>query len=147
MMTRDGIADLDCWRYTRLFSLLQPHLDEKTKRVVGVAMADSVGRGGQRMVQEITGLSSHTLNRGHDQLTGVELVLKDRIRRVGGGRKLITEIYPGIETALLDLVGESTQGDPESPLLRTNKSLDGLAITRYASLFHSSEPQAVRAGV
>ena len=83
MMTLDEIADLGRSRYTRLFDLLQPHLDEKTKRLVGAAMADSVGRGGQRMVQEITGLSSHTLKLGHDQLTGVESVSKDRIRRVG----------------------------------------------------------------
>ena len=48
------------------FSLLQPHLDEKTKRLVGAAMADSVGRGDQRMVPEITGLSSPTLKLGHD---------------------------------------------------------------------------------
>ena len=65
--------------------------------------------------QEITGLSSHTLKLGHDQLSGVEFVSKDRIRRVGGGRKSITEIYSDIETALLGLVKESTQGDPESP--------------------------------
>ena len=115
MMTLDEIADLDRSRYTRLFSLLQPHLDEKTKRLVGAAMADSVGRGGQRMVQEITGLLSHTLKQGHDQSTGVESVPKDRIRRVGGGRQSITEIYPDIETALLGLVKESPQGDPESP--------------------------------
>ena len=81
----------------------------------GAAMADSVGRGGQQMVQEITGLSSHTLKLGHDQWTGVESVPKDRIRRFGGGRKSITDIYPDIETALLGLVKESPQGDPESP--------------------------------
>ena len=101
--------------YTRLFDLLQRHLDEKTKRLVGAAMADSVGRGGQRMVQEITGLSSHTLKLGHDQWTGVESVPKDRIRRVGGGRQSITEIYPDIETALLGLVKESPHGDPAPP--------------------------------
>ena len=115
MMTLDEIADLDRSRYTRLFDLLQPHLDEKTKRLVGAAMADSVGRGDQRMVQEITGLLSHTLKLGHDQSTGVESVPKDRIRRVGGGRQSITEIYPDIETALLGLVKESPHGDPESP--------------------------------
>ena len=115
MMTLDEIADLDRSRYTRHFDLLQPHLDEKTKRLVGAAMADSVGRGGQRMVQEITGLSSHTLKLGHDQWTGVQSVPKDRIRPVGGGRKSITEIYPDIETALLGLVKESPQGDPASP--------------------------------
>ena len=52
---------------------------------------------------------------GHDQWTGVESVPKDRIRRVGGGRQSITEIYPDIETALLGLVKESPHGDPESP--------------------------------
>jgi len=111
MMTLDEIADLDRSRYPRLFSLLQPHLDEKTNRLVGAAMADSVGRGGQRMVQEITSLSSHPLKLGHDPWTGVESVSNDRIRRVGGGRKSITEIYPDIETARLGLVKESTQGD------------------------------------
>ncbi len=67
------------------------------------------------MVQEIIGLSSHTLKLGHDQWTGVQSVPKDRIRPVGGGRKSITEIYPDIETARLGLVKESPQGDPEPP--------------------------------
>ena len=86
------VADLDRTRYTRLFTVLAPHLDEKTKRLVGAAMAYSVGRGGQRMVQDITGLSSHTLKLGHDQLMGLESLPDDRIRRVGGGRKPITAI-------------------------------------------------------
>lgn len=84
MTSLDGVVDLDRSRYTRLFSLLQPHLNERTKRLVGAAMADSVGRGGQRMVQEITRFSSHTLTRGHDPLTGVKSVSKDRIGRVWG---------------------------------------------------------------
>ncbi len=77
-----------------------------------------------------------------------------------GGRKTITEIYPGIETALLGLVKASTQGDPESPLLWTNKSLAHLAealtaqgmpvspqtVSRLLAAHHYSI-QAVRAGV
>lgn len=51
----------------------------------------------------------------------------DRSRRSGGGRKPITEIYPDLLPALLNLVGEVTQGDPESPLLWTSKSLTHLA--------------------
>ena len=87
----DEIAALDRSRYPRGFRLLQPHLDEKTKRLVGAATADSVGRGGQRMVQETTGLSSPTLKLGPDQGTGVESVSKNLIRRVGRGRRLIND--------------------------------------------------------
>lgn len=51
----------------------------------------------------------------------------NRRRRAGGGRKPITETYPLLEEALLKLVAESTQGDPQSPLLWTTKSLEHLA--------------------
>ncbi len=61
------------------------------------------------------------------QLQGNTPLDPDRIRRPGGGRKPITDVYPGVEAALLKRVGESTQGDPESPLLWTTKSLDHLA--------------------
>ena len=52
---------------------------------------------------------------------------RDRVRRPGGGRKPITEIYPDLLPALLKLVGKDPQGDPESPWLWTSKSLAHLA--------------------
>ncbi len=114
-------------RYHEIFSQCQHVLDEKSLRLVAAAMVLSLGYGGQKAIHAVTGLSPDTLQLGVAQLQGKTPLDPDRIRRPGGGRKPITEVFPEVEAALLKLVGESTQGDPESPLLWTTKSLDHLA--------------------
>lgn len=57
---------------------------------------------------------------------GVKLP-ENRSRQPGGGRKKITETDKTLETDLLALVEDSSQGDPESPLKWTNKSLRTLS--------------------
>ena len=39
-----------------------------------------------------------------------------RIRIVGGGRKQIEEVYPGITETLRQILDESTSGSPMSPM-------------------------------
>ena len=119
----DGERD----HYQRMFALLGDHLDEKATRLLGAAMALSLGDGSHTAIRAITGLAMDTLQLGVAQLRGDEPVPAEGVRRPGGGRKPITEIYPDIVPALLQLVGEDTQGDPESPLLWTTKSLSHLA--------------------
>lgn len=114
-------------RYKSIFNDLKDHLDEKTKRMLAAAMVKSLGFGGQKIIYELTGVSPDTLKLGVAQLNGTAPLDEDRIRSVGGGRKPITDIYPNIEAELLKLVAESTQGDPESPLLWTTKSLAHLS--------------------
>lgn len=106
---------------------MKEHIDEKTKRLLAAAMVKSLGYGGQKVIYELTGVSPDTLKLGVAQLNGTAGLDKDRIRRAGGGRNPITKIFPNIEEELLKLVAESTQGDQESPLLWTSKSLDHLA--------------------
>ncbi len=113
--------------YRRMFELLDGHLDEKATRLVGAAMALSLGAGSHSAVRAITGLAMDTLQLGVAQLRGDVALPAERIRRHGGGRKEITEIYPDLLPALRKLVEEDTQGDPESPLLWTSKSLSHLA--------------------
>ena len=108
----DGERD----HYQRMFALLGDHLDEKATRLLGAAMALSLGDGSHSAIRAITGLAMDTLQLGVAQLRGDEPVPAEGVRRPGGGRKPITEIYPDIVPALLQLVGEDTQGDPESPL-------------------------------
>src|SRR5258708_31154115 len=50
-----------------------------------------------------------------------------RIRELGGGRKALSEIDPGLQTALNALVDPATRGHPESPLRWTCKSTRTLA--------------------
>ena len=50
-----------------------------------------------------------------------------RIRRVGGGRKPVSETDPSLLDDLRALVEPETSGDPQSPLLWTCKSLRKLS--------------------
>ena len=113
--------------YAQVFALMRDHLDEKGKRLLAASMALSLGAGSHTAIRQVTGMAMDTLQLGVDQLTGEAPLPRDRVRRPGGGRKPITEIYPDLLPALLKLVGEDTQGDPESPLLWTSKSLTHLA--------------------
>jgi len=164
MMTLDEIADLDRSRYTRLFSLLQPHLKEKTKRLVGAAMADSVGRGSQRMVQEISGVSSHPLEtrsrpvdwcgirieRSHPTDQGWPPVDHGDVSGYGNGtagaRKRKHSRRPRIAVMADKQKPRPSRRRPYRSR-DVGESSDGLAMTRCLSRFHTSEPQAVRTGM
>jgi len=113
-------------RYSNIWNSLENHIDEKTKRLLSAAMSLSLGYGGNKVMREITKLNPDTIKLGIEQITGKALLDDDRIRRKGGGRKPITETYPNIEAELIKLVEANTQGDPESPLLWTSKSLQNL---------------------
>jgi len=113
-------------RYSDIWNKLEGHINEKTKRLLAAAMSLSLGYGGNKVVQEITKLNPDTIKLGIEQIKGEEALDDNRIRREGGGRKSITETYPTIESELIKLVETNTQGDPESPLLWTSKSLENL---------------------
>ena len=113
-------------RYTDIWNALESHIDEKTRRLLASAMSLSLGYGGGKIVRTITNLNPDTIKLGIEQLTNKERLDDDRIRRVGGGRKPITELYPSLESDLLGIVEADTQGDPESPLLWTSKSLENI---------------------
>lgn len=113
-------------RYSDIWNRLEGHINEKTKRLLAAAMSLSLGYGGNKVVQEITKLNPDTIKLGIEQIKGEEALDDNRIRREGGGRKSITETYPTIESELIKLVETNTQGDPESPLLWTSKSLENL---------------------
>jgi len=113
-------------RYNEIWNRLEEHIDEKTKRLLTAAMSLSLGYGGNKVMREITKLNPDTIKLGIEQITGKKTLDDNRIRGKGGGRKAITEIYPEIETELIKLVEANTQGDPESPLLWTSKSLNNL---------------------
>jgi hypothetical protein len=108
------------------FALVFPHLDERQRRIMAAAEARFLGHGGITAVAEASGMSRSTVSAAVAELKA-GLVVTERVRRPGGGRKSITETYPGIKDALEALVGPDTRGDPESPLLWTLKSTRQLA--------------------
>ena len=101
--------------------------DERRRRLWAAAEARSHGRGGVAAVARATGLNEETVRRGVRELESGEVLAAGRIRRVGAGKRPVTETHPGIETALEELVDPVTRGDPCSPLRWTSKSAVKLA--------------------
>lgn len=109
------------------YSLLLPHLDEKTARLYLASEAQSMGRGGKTKVARLAGVSRVRINKGLEELRIGTALFDIRkagsIRKPGAGRKPHQESQPGLVEALQEIVNPHTLGDPMKPLLWTSKSL------------------------
>ena len=114
------------------YTSLEPVLDERARRLWAGAEARAIGRGGITRVAQATGLSRVTVRAGLKELdlpltsTGRRGATR-RLRRVGGGRKLLVDHDPKLVRDLETLVDPVTRGDPRSPLRWTCKSAAKLA--------------------
>jgi Rhodopirellula transposase DDE domain len=120
--------------------LLLPELDERGRRLALGAVARAAGEGGAGAVARLTGASWQTVADGAAELASGDTVPAGRVRRPGGGRKKLADSDPGLVPALLELVADSTRGDPESPLQWTTKSMRHLADA-LAARGHAVSPQ------
>lgn len=114
----------------RKYRLLAPEMDERRRRQWAAAEARELGWGGISAVARATGLSRPTIHAGLrelDQSPRQRAVESGRVRRPGGGRKLLKDVDPGLLSALEMLIAPVTRGDPESPLRWTCKSTRRLA--------------------
>jgi transposase len=108
------------------FTVLFPHLDERQRRLLLAAEARALGHGGIRLVARAAGVREGTVSLGVTELDSGDAPL-GRVRRVGGGRKRLVDLDPGLRPALLALVEPDMRGDPMSPLRWTTKSTRHLA--------------------
>jgi Rhodopirellula transposase DDE domain len=124
-MTAEEIAVI-----RRKYRLLDPELNERTRRLWAAAEAEAAGRGGVTGVAEATGLSRPRIERGvrelRERAVGARLAA-GRIRRPGAGPKRRTDQDPTLLPDLDRLVDPATRGDPMSPLRWTCKSTRNLA--------------------
>ena len=111
------------------FARLRPHMDEVGVRLWAANEALALGYGGVSAVARATGLSRTTIQTGMTELAGQSAspLEPGRVRRVGGGRKKLTQRDPELLAALNRLVDPVTRGDPESGLRWTSKSTTKLA--------------------
>lgn len=112
------------------YAALAPLLDERRRRLWAAAEAQALGRGGQRLVAKVTGLSRRTLYRGQQELAqGADRAVPGaaRVRAPGGGRKPLTDQQPLRLHALDALVEPTSRGEPQSPLRWTCQSVRRLA--------------------
>jgi hypothetical protein len=118
----------------RKFMALVPVMDERMRRQWAAAEALVLGWGGVTAVSVATGMSRNTIDAGVREVRSRgkqrgRVLISQRIRREGGGRKPITESDPSIPQALEALVEPLTRGDPQSPLRWTCRSTRNLAQT------------------
>jgi hypothetical protein len=88
----------------------QGRLDERQLRLLAGAEALSLGRGGQAAVIRASGLSHETVRRGMREVSAGEQIGEGRVRRVGAGRKALTETDPELLKALERLVRDDARG-------------------------------------
>jgi transposase len=122
--------------------LLLPQLDERSRRLVLGAVARAAGEGGVTAVARVSGASWQTVADGVAELGSGPVAEPGRVRRRGGGRKKLAESDPELVPALLELVKDSTRGDPQSSLLWTTKSVANLA-GELGAQGHRCSPQTL----
>jgi len=114
-------------RIRQRYEALAPFLNEKQRRLFAAAEAIAYGKGGQKRVALLVGMSEKTVSRGVWELRNPETVEPERVRRPGGGRKPTTASDPELLSDLERLISPETRGDPQSPLRWTCKSTRKLA--------------------
>jgi hypothetical protein len=118
-------------RIRQKFASLDPVMDERVRRQWAASEAIALGWGGVSLTAQATGLARNTITQGIRELNERQLrpetSVSDRVRRVGAGRKCVTETDPTLLKALDALVDPVTRGHPESPLRWTCKSTRKLA--------------------
>ena len=119
------------------FETVMPHLNERQRRVVTGALAEALGRGGQKFVVDASGISTSTMSKAVREVrAGIEPF--DRQRAEGGGDRPAIDKQPGLLEALDELVHPDTRGNPMSPLRWTLKSTYQLADALVAEGYEAS---------
>jgi len=108
------------------FMAVGPDLNERSRRLLVAAEAQTAGHGGITAASQATGLARSTIGRGLKDLADPGS-LSGEVRRPGGGRPTLTETDPTLLDDLQQLLEPATMGDPMRPLLWVAKSRAKLA--------------------
>ena len=113
--------------YTEKYERLLPTLHERGRRLAVAADAIVLGRGGLTLCHRASGLAMSTILRGVEELEKPVVLVPERSRGTGGGRKKLIEKDPTLLSDLQELAEAHALGDPESPLQWTSASTRTLA--------------------
>lgn len=114
----------------RKYQRLSKAFNERERRLWAANEAREMGYGGVSLVWRATGMSRSAIHKGIGELKGLRRkggLLDGRVRKIGGGRKRLTQHYPRLQDELLSLIEPQTRGDPESGLCWVAKSSRALA--------------------
>ncbi len=98
-------------------------LDERQRRIFLGSYSQCLGFGSVKELHELTGVGK----RDADEIIPDPKARPSKkeclcTRKPGGGRQSLTEKYPDLESALLQLLAGNVIGNPENPLCWTTKS-------------------------
>lgn len=130
-----------CSQIRQKYEALDKVLDERSRRVWAATEAKAIGRGGQKLVAQATGIHKNTVLAGVKELKQKKEFEKGRIRASGGGRKRAIYKDETLQEDIKKHVEASTRGDPESPLLWSSKSTRKIADalnTKVKRISHAS---------
>src|SRR5215831_14473013 len=107
-------------RWLKVFRIL----NEFQARLFAADKALDLGRGGISRLSTLTGLSRTTITKAVEELQSGKPLSRGegRVRRIGGGRKKVEGVDPGVRDMLEKILEETTAGDPMSQLRWTSKS-------------------------
>ena len=114
---------------------MTPMLNERERRLFVGAVANMLGRGGLKRMNELTGMARGTILKGQTESLALPVDPKrykvgnepEPIRESGAGRKSVITSQPGILEAIRALLDGCVVGNPENPLCWTTKSTYTLA--------------------
>ena len=87
-------------------------LSEKDRRRYAAVEAKKLGYGGITYISRLFGCNYRTIIKGMEELSEESLIISQRIRRSGGGRKKALLTIPGIDEAFMEVVDNHTAGSP-----------------------------------
>jgi hypothetical protein len=108
------------------FTAVERNLNERSRRLLAAAEAQTAGYGGIAAASRATGIARSTIGRGLKDLA-LPGSLSGEIRRPGGGGPTLIEKDPTLLENLHRLVEPATMGDPMRPLMWVSKSHAKLA--------------------
>ncbi len=98
-------------------------LSEKDRRAYAAIEALKLPRSGKAYIVGLLGCSKNTILRGISEIKKPDLVVKDRIRKKGAGRKPAIETIENIDEVFLKVIDDHIAGDPMDERIRwTNLS-------------------------
>jgi hypothetical protein len=108
------------------FTAVEGDLNERSRRLLAAAEAQTAGYGGITAASHATGVARSTIGRGLKDLAEPGS-LSGEVRRPGGGGPTLIDKDPTLLEDLRRLVEPATMGDPMRPLMWVSKSHAKLA--------------------
>ncbi len=93
-------------------------LSEKDKRLYAANEALRLGYGGIRYISQVLDCDRKTIYKGITELKHPDMIEKDRVRTIGGGRKQSINCIPDVHEKFLEVLWDYTAGDPMDEKIR-----------------------------